>query len=329
MRPLLCLLMLLLALTTCLPMYAAVNPDWTTQLPPFRIAVGLYYVGSRDLAAYLVTTPAGNILINANLQSSPPQIRRSIEQLGFRWADTRILLISHAHFDHAAGSATVIRQTGAKFMVMEGDAKVMETGGRADFAFGAHLQFPPAHVDRILHDGDTVSLGGVTLTAHKTAGHTRGCSTWTMQVHEPGPGHALEHVVIVGSWNVLPSYRLVSLHGKPPSYPGIAADFAHSFAVLQALPCDIFLGAHGSFFDLLPKLARMPAEGDRVWIDPAGYRRAVAEGHAAFEADLRRQQQEAAAATAALWPRPPAPHSTVRAARHTAGSLRTAPAPAA
>lgn len=271
------------------------HPEWTTPLTPFRIADNLYYVGSRDLASYLVTTPQGDILINSNLETSPPQIRHSVEQLGFHWGDIKILLISHAHWDHDAGSAQILRETHAKYMVMDGDVPVVESGGAKDFAYGGPKpQYPPAHVDRILHDGDTVTLGGVTLTAHKTAGHTRGCTTWTMRVHVPGePASQLRNVVIVGSWNVNPGFRLVAAHGRPASYPGIAQDYAHTFAVLKALPCDIFLGAHGQYFGMLAKLARMPQQGDAVWIDPAGYRAAVAEHEAAFEAELNKQRAAA------------------------------------
>src|SRR5918997_1083979 len=178
----------LLALFLTLNARAEMNPEWTTPLPPFQIADNLYYVGSQDLAAYLVTTPAGNILINANLETSPPQIRASVEKLGFQWADTKILLNSQAHFDHMAGAAQILRETGAKNMVMERDAEVVESGGRTDFLFAikAVPAFAPAKVDRVLKHGDTVELGGVTLTAHKTAGHTIGCTTWTLPVHLPG-----------------------------------------------------------------------------------------------------------------------------------------------
>lgn len=272
------------------------NPDWTTPVKPFRIADNLYYVGSRDLASYLVTTPQGDILINSNLESSPPQIRHSVEQLGFHWSDVKILLISHAHSDHDAGSAEILRETHAKYMVMDGDVPVVQSGGAKDFAYGPKPQYPPAQVDRTLHDGDTVTLGNVTLTAHKTAGHTRGCTTWTMRVHLPGePTSQLRNVVIVGSWNVNPGYRLIASHGKPASYSGIADDYVHTFVVLNALPCDIFLGAHGVYFNMLAKLARMPQEGDKVWIDPDGYHHAVAERKAAFETELHKQQTEASA----------------------------------
>jgi metallo-beta-lactamase class B len=264
----------------------AVPADWTTPVIPFRISGNLYYVGSRDLASYLVVTPAGNILINANLETSPAQIRRSVEELGFRWSDTKILLSSQVHYDHAAGAAEVLRETPAKQMIMDGDVEVMRTGGAADFD-STLPRFPPARVDRVLHDGDTVSLGGTTLTAHKTAGHTRGCTAWTMQTHEGG---RTLNVVIVGGWAANPGVRLVATHGKPASYPGIAVDFDRTFATLKALPCDIFLGAHGGYFDMLPKLERMPREGSSVWIDPDGYRRAVTEHEADYQRELVLQQ---------------------------------------
>lgn len=275
-----------------LPALAAVDPDWTTPIAPFRIAGNLYYVGSRDLAAYLVVTPAGDVLINSNLASSPPQIEHSVEQLGFHVRDIRVLLISHAHTDHAAGSAAILRATGARYEVMDGDVDLVESGGRTDFAYGhGDMLFPRAKVSRVLHDGDTVRLGGTELVAHRTPGHTRGCTTWTMRVMEGGRAR---DVVIVGSWSVNPGYRLVATRaGRPASYPGIAADYQHTFVVLRGLPCDIFLGAHGGYFDMLGKLARMPSEGTAVWVDPAGYRAAVAERQAAFERELRRQQAAA------------------------------------
>jgi metallo-beta-lactamase class B len=267
------------------------NPDWTTPLPPFQIAQNLYYVGSRDLASYLITTPAGNILINSNLESSPAQIRHSVEQLGFHWSDIKILLINHAHFDHCAGSAAILKQTRAKYMVMDGDVSVVESGGRRDFAYGPTPQFPPAHVDRTLHDGSTVTLGGITLTANKTPGHTRGNTTWTFETHEPNQANAsFQHVVIVGSWNVNPGYRLVATPTKPASYPGIASNYEHTFTVLASLPCDIFLGAHGQYFNMLDKLSRLPKQGPQVFIDPAGYKTAVAERKSAFEKELSKQQ---------------------------------------
>lgn len=289
MRARLLRLAALASLLLALPQLPAQQtPDWTTPLPPFRIAPNLYYVGSRDLASYLITTPAGDILLNSNLVSSPPQIRHSVEQLGFHFSDVKILLISHAHSDHAGGSAEILKQTHAKYLVMDADVSSIETGGRTDFAH--FTPWPAAHVDRILHDGSTVQLGGVILTAHKTAGHTPGCTTWTMQVIEAGKPL---NIVIVGSVTALDEYHLIATPGHPASYPGIAQDFAHTFNVLDALPCDIFLSSHGQYFDLLNKFARMKTEGPAVWIDPIGYKRAIAQSRAAFEADLARQQATA------------------------------------
>lgn len=278
-------------------LHAQTDQDWTAPIDPFRIAGNLYYVGSKDLASYLIVTPKGNILVNSSLEKSVPLIRTSVEKLGFRFRDTKILLISHAHYDHDAGSAAVKRMTGAQYMVMDDDVPVVESGGKKDFAYGAATgtpgsRYPVAKVDRVLHDGDEVRLGDVVLVAHKTAGHTRGCTTWTLR--ETDHGQVLD-VVIVGSWNVNPGYRLVDRPGKPASYPGIAQDFQRTFTALKNLPCDIFLGAHGAYFDMLEKLKKLQAgTTQNVWVDPQGYQAAVAERKAAFEGELTRQEQGAA-----------------------------------
>ncbi len=274
-------------------LFAEANPSWTTPLPPFQIADNLYYVGSQDLASYLVVTPKGNILINANLETSPAQVRASVEKLGFHWSDIRILLNGQAHFDHVGGAAEVVSETHAKNMVMDGDVKVVETGGRADFLAPSPNvpAFSPVHVDRVLHDGDVVELGGTMLTAHRTAGHTRGCTTWTMRAHVPGdPAGKLRNIVIVGGTTFWSEYHFIATPGHPASYPGIAQDFQHTFATLRALPCDVFLGAHGGYFDMLTKLKRYPQEGPRVFLDPAGYKAFVADAQGTFEKALRKQQ---------------------------------------
>jgi metallo-beta-lactamase class B len=286
-----CLLLLLLSSPKLI--LAQANPSWTTPIVPFRIADNLYYVGSQDLASYLVVTPKGNILINANLATSPSQLRASVEALGFRWNDTKILLNSQAHSDHVAGAAEVIRETHAKNMVMDGDVSVVESGARADFLWPSPniLRYTPAHVDRVLHDGDAVSLGGVTLTAHKTAGHTRGCTTWTMLSHLPGePEGTMRNIVIVGGTGFWSEYHFVASPGHPVSYPGIVQDFPHTFAVLRSLPCDVFLGAHGGYFDMLTKLKHYPQDGPRVFIDPDGYKEFVAGAQETFEKALSKQQ---------------------------------------
>ena len=264
---------------------AAPIPGWTTPFPPFHIAGNLYYVGSEDLASYLIVTPQGLILINSSLESSVPLIRKSVETLGFRFSDIKILLISHAHYDHCAGSARIKQLTGAQYFVMDADVPVVESGGRTDFNYGAQaeMRYPPAHVDRVLHDGSTVRLGGIVLTAHLTAGHTKGTTTWTLD--EPENGRAL-HVVIVGSPNVNPGYKLAG----NKAYPYIAEDYKHEFQVLNALPCDIFLGAHGAYFGLTAKYPRWKAGDHDAFIDPGGYKAYIADRKQAFEAELQRQQ---------------------------------------
>jgi len=274
----------LLALVFALRLNAANPPEWTRPFPPFHIAGNLYYVGSADLAAYLITTPQGNILINSNLESSPALIKESIEKLGFHFGDTKILLISHGHFDHCAGSAQIVKETGAKYYVMDADVPVIQAGGHNDFHYAndKDLWFPAQHVDRVLHDAETVSLGGTVLTAHKTAGHTKGTTTWTLDETEGGK---TLHVVIVGSPNVNPGYKLVG----NKVYPQIADDYRHEFQILKALPCDIFLGAHGAYFGLKEKYARWKSGDRNAFIDLEGYKAYVADRQQAFEAELQRQ----------------------------------------
>jgi metallo-beta-lactamase class B len=265
-------------------LFAQDNPDWTAPQTPYRIIGNIYYVGSKDLASFLITTPQGLILINSTLSQNVPLIRKNIEALGFHFSDIKILLISHAHFDHAGGSAEIQRLTGAKYMVMDADVPVVESGGRDDFALGNSPQyrFPETKVDRVLHDGDTVRLGDVVLVAHLTPGHTKGCTTWTMKMADGG--HIYD-VVIVGGPNVLSEYRLV----KKPSYPGIAQDFELTFRTLKSLPCDVFLGAHASSYGMEEKLARRKEGMPNPFIDPQGYKDYVAEREQAFLAELAKQ----------------------------------------
>jgi metallo-beta-lactamase class B len=265
-------------------LFAQDDPEWTQPFPAFHIAGNLYYVGSKGLASYLVATPQGNILINSDLEASVPMIRASIEKLGFKFKDTKILLISHAHWDHDAGSAKIKALTGAKYIVMDADVPVVESGGKADFQYGNRTSFlyPPAKVDRVLHDGDEVRLGGAVLVAHLTPGHTKGCTTWTMQVTEGGKTY---NVVIVGSPNVNPGYKLI--HND--NYPHIAEDYEHMWVVLKSLPCDIFLGAHGGYFGLEGKYALLKDAGANPFIDPDGYKKFVAQKEQEFRAELAKQ----------------------------------------
>ena len=257
----------------------------TEPFPAFRIAGNLYYVGSKGLANYLIATPQGHILINSDLEANVPLIRASIESLGFKFNDVKILLISHAHYDHDAGSDMIKKLTGAKYMVMEGDVPVVESGGRSDFHYGNDpvQLYPPTKVDRVLRDGDQVKLGDAVLTARLTPGHTRGCTTWTMKVKESGK---TRDVVIIGSPNVNPGYKLVG----NSVYRGIAEDFERTFQVLKSLPCDYFLGAHGSYFDMGTKYAQLKAGVSTAFIDPVGYQDYVADRERAFRRELAKQK---------------------------------------
>ena len=261
---------------------------WTEPFAPFRIADNLYYVGSKGLASYLIATPKGHILINSDLEASVPLLQDSIAKLGFKITDVKILLISHAHWDHDAGSAAIKKLSGASYMVMEGDVPVVESGGKADFQYSSKPEwlYPPTKVDRVLHDGDEVKLGGTTLVAHLTPGHTKGCTTWTMKVKERGK--SLD-VVIVGSPNVNPGYKLVGNE----LYPKIAEDYERMFRVLRGLPCDIFLGAHGGYFGMDEKVPRMKAGAANPLVDPDGYKKFVAEKESAFRAELEKQKAAA------------------------------------
>lgn len=275
---------LLLALTLS-GAAGAQDSTWRTPFPPFRIAENLYYVGTQGLASYLVTSPQGHVLINSDLEESVPLIKSSVEQLGFRFGDVKILLISHAHWDHDAGSARIKRMTGARYMVMDGDVSVVESGGKTDFHYGKPEKddYPAAKVDRVLHDGDTVSLGGNSLVARLTAGHTKGCTTWTLKARLNGKTY---DVVIVGSPNVNPGYKLVN----NAQYPAIAGDFARTFRVLDSLPAGIFLGAHGSYFEMEAKYARWQRGDSTAFVDPAGYTKYVKEREKAFRTELARQE---------------------------------------
>jgi metallo-beta-lactamase class B len=268
------------------PMLAQGNKSWSEPFAPHRVAGNLYYVGTRGLASYLITTPEGHILINSSLESSVPLIQTSVEKLGFKFSDVKILLVSHAHWDHNAGSALVKKQTGAKYMVMEQDVAVTEDGGKSDFQYGAEpsSQYQPTKVDVVLHDGDEVKLGGTTLKAHLTPGHTKGCTTWTMTVHE---GAKAYDVVIVGSPNVNAGYRLVN----NSRYPQIAEDFAKTFRVLKSLHCDIFLGAHGDYYGMEDKVAKIRPGGANVFIDPDGYHTWIAQKEQAYLVELARQKR--------------------------------------
>src|SRR3954449_2558065 len=233
--------------------------------PAHRVIGNVYHVGSKDLASYLITTPEGHFLINSGYEETVPLIRDAVESLGFKMRDIKVLVASHAHSDHVAGHALARELTGAKVYVMRGDDGVIASGGEGQYLY-TRSRWKPCPVDRVLEDGEKVTLGGVTLVARRTPGHTRGCTTWTWRVDDEGKTY---DVVVNGSAKVNPGFQVVD----NKDYPEIAADFAKTFRILKALPCDVFLGAHGSHFDMIEKYERAQAgPGKNPFIDPAGYR---------------------------------------------------------
>jgi metallo-beta-lactamase class B len=255
--------------------------NWNRDVAPYQVIDNVYYVGSTDVAQFLVTTSAGHFLVDGGFEASVPRLRAEIAALGFRFEDVRYLLSSHAHVDHAQGDARIRELSGAKVVTSTRDAETLAAGGKGEAVYDGVYAWRPCPVDRVVADGEAITLGGVTVTAHVTPGHTRGAVTWTTQVAGPG-GRRLD-VVFFPSANVNPGVRLVG----NARYPEIATDFERSFAVWKALPCDVFLGVHGSFFDMERKRAELE-RGVEVnpFIDPGGYRRFVATAEGRFREQL-------------------------------------------
>jgi metallo-beta-lactamase class B len=248
--------------------------DWNKPFPPHKVIGNVYFVGTADLGSFLITTPEGNILVNSDFETTVPFIKANIEKLGFKFSDTKILLGSHAHGDHMEGDAMVKELTGAKVMAMEQDVpalRKMKPGGK---------EHP---IDRILKDGDEVKLGGTTMIAHLTAGHTKGCTSWTLKTKE---GAKTYDVIILGSigWN--PGYILVN----NKHYPTIADDYVKSFATLRKMHVDVFLASHGSFYGLTEKYPKLGKDGENPFIDPKGFQAHINEKEKSFKDELARQQ---------------------------------------
>jgi metallo-beta-lactamase class B len=276
------------------PAHSAAAQDrvaWNKPFEPFKVIGPIYYVGTIELGAYLIATPDGHLLIDGGLKESSPVIEQSIRQLGFKPQDIRVLLTTQAHYDHVASMAYFHRVSGARVEVMKGDAELLASGGKTDYLaarWGPSSQFEPVKATRVLKDGDTVTLGGITLTARATPGHTPGCTTWVATVQDGGKSYK---VVFPGSTSINPGTRLVGQE----SYPGIARDFAHTFEVLGSLKPDVFLAGHAGAFGLAEKRDRMKAGAPvNPFIDPAGYATYIAGKKADFERELAKQKADAA-----------------------------------
>jgi metallo-beta-lactamase class B len=266
-----------------LAQYAPYEPGWNKPGTPHRIVGTIHYVGTTELAVYLIATPKGHILIDTGFEETVPIVRDSIRALGFRYEDIRVLLNTQAHYDHAAGLARVKRETGARLAAMREDAVLLEAGGKNDFRFGDELAFAPVKVDRVLADGDRVELGGVTLIARHTPGHTKGATTFVTTMEEGGRSQT---VVFATSVTVNPGTSLVN----NAKYPSIVEDWEQTYAVLKSLRPDVWLSAHAGAFDMAGKLQRRGA-GQNPYVDPAGYRRFVEGGEQKFRALLAEQRQ--------------------------------------
>lgn len=277
--------MLLTVLTLTAAAVAQGPADWHEPFPAHKVVGNVYYVGSKDLATYLITTADGHILINSGFERTVPLIQKSVESLGFKMTDVKILLASHAHSDHVAGHAALQKLTSAKVYVMRGDDQVITSGGKGQYMYTTD-RWDPCKVDRILKDRDEVKLGGVTLVAHLTPGHTRGCTTWAWKVEDGGKKY---DVVVIGSPNVNPGYQLV----KNKNYPEIAHDFAKTFKVLKSLPCDVFLGAHGGYYGMVERHALLKKGQANPFVNPDGYKEYVALKERAFRKILAKQRDKA------------------------------------
>ena len=241
--------------------------DQTTAFPPHKIIGNIYYVGTRTLTSFLVVTPQGNILINSTYERNVPVIQKSVEQLGFKFSDIKILLGNHAHGDHMEGDAMVKQLTGAQVMTMAEDVPALQgikPGGK---------EHP---IDKILHDGENVTRGGTTLVAHLTPGHTRGCTTWTMKASEAGKTYD----VMFGC----------SLRSPEKLSPANVDEFTRSFEVVRALPCDVQLGDHGAQYGMQAKYARMQSGGANAFIDPGSCKLEAEISEAMFRAILAEQK---------------------------------------
>ncbi len=267
---------------------AGLSPDaaaMSRPVAPFRISDDIYYVGASDVTSFLIVTDAGLILTDGGFEQMAPQIEANIKTLGFDIRNVKILLNSHAHYDHAGGLAALKAASGARFLASHGDAPVLESGGQADFAdFARAHPYPPVKVDAYIEDGQKIALGHTVLTAHLTPGHTKGCTSWTMTTHVNGKP---VDVLFICSLSVLPSYRLLS----EPGYPAMATDFAQSIKTLRALPCGIFLGAHGVFFDLKGKRGKLASNpSSNPFIDPEGCRHYLDAAEKTYDDELAKER---------------------------------------
>jgi metallo-beta-lactamase class B len=264
--------------------------DWSLPFVPRRIVGNVYYVGSNMISSFLITTPAGHILIDTGHLEMLPQVEANIEKLGFRVRDVKVLLNNHAHVDHCGGFAEFKRQTGATIIVSKADGQAMMQGDRDDYANngafdnGEKMDYEPIKPDRFIADGETVELGGVTLTAHLTPGHTKGCTSWSMRANEDGKDY---DVLFLCSLTVSP-YKLTN----NDHYPNIVQDAQNSLMKLRAMHVDVLLGAHAFYFDLEGKAVRQKVGAPNPFIDPDELGRHLTEMENELNQALQAQERQ-------------------------------------
>ncbi len=283
------------AMSACVSGFAAESPSvpgftnvalnrmfqsWNQPFKPLRIVGNIHYVGASGVSSYLITSPQGHVLIDTGFEQTVPLIRESVEKLGFRMTDIKFILASHAHVDHTGGHALARELTGARIVMSEADAALLASGGKADF-LDEVMPYRPAKTDQIVRDGEQIKLGPIVLTAHLTPGHTKGCTTWTAVAEEEGKRY---DVVFFGSTSVLA--KLVN----NSKYPEIARDYAATFRKLKALPCDVFLAPHASFFGLEEK-ARRIGHGMNPFVDGKAFQEFVTKAEQTFLKQLEAERR--------------------------------------
>lgn len=249
---------------------------WEEPEEPLKIVGPIYFVGTKGLGAFLITTSEGHILMNTGMPSSGPMMVESIKKLGFKPQEIKLMINGHAHIDHAGAFAHFKKLSGAQMAVMSDDVVLMESGGKGDFKYADDFAYEPVKVDRVLSDGEVIRMGEVVLTPYHTPGHTRGATTWVLNIADGGKPYV---IVFPDGSGFNPGYRLA----KEPIYPGINVDFRRTHHFLEMLKPDIWLAQHNEYYDLEGKRKRAATEGVKAWIDPEGYRRFIAHKKIEFE----------------------------------------------
>lgn len=262
---------------------------WEKPTEPLHIVGPIYYVGTKGLSSYLITTTAGNILLNTGMPSSGPMIEASIRKLGFKPEDIKIILTGHAHVDHVGGHAYMKKISGAKIVIMAAEKELIESGGKKDFHYGTNKEFwfAPVKVDQIIHTGDSVKLGNITMKAISVAGHTKGTTAWMTTVTDNNKSYK---ILFADGTGINPGYRLE----VKPSYPGISENYKRTFATLESLKADIWLSPHPEQFDFETKRKLAETKGPAAFIDPEGYKKYVENARKKYAQTVEKEKAQAA-----------------------------------